>query len=742
MPHSYAPAIKQISLRRWLMSAAAACVLFASSAVDAAPRAPDPTASGPYATTSSEYHLPPGVDPQVDASVVTELWARIYRPTQLGMKPHPLVVILHGNHGTCGHYVAGTIGRVDDNSQYTTLGTCPDGYIVTPNHLGYEYMATKLASWGYIVVSINANRGVTAAAGVPGDAGLNLRRGRLVLRHLEQLAAWNRAGGAPPSLGFDLTHTIDFSHVGLMGHSRGGEGQLAAYTMYFDPASPWPARIGDPVHFEALFELAPVDGQTSRTFVANNIPWTVLLPLCDGDVNTLQGVRVYDRTIDTLGETQPAIKTVYAVWGANHDFYNTQWQTSDSKGCTGTGNTPLFDVLAAGSATQQQTGLYSFLALMRGYVGRQRRPELANLLNVDYALPKPLTALSVFERSFSDSAELGPTAVIDDLNGGTNLSSGGVPDQSANVTVTDTAVQNHDATLHAAAISWQLPEKDPAGTFFQTNWTPPGTQNTAPYATLEFRVALQCTALSPTNACGAPSPLNANATNDFSIALARPDGTLTRSVRLSRYATVQGPVGGGTQNLHPILQTVRIPIDAFDLAPFGGIGVGVIKAPPLQGVRFIFDRTTSGAVYLANVRLSERINTSAELTAELARESGLLTQALASRQDIAPPEAAPEAAATPGQVMALRRVALAAAPMVEIALRSPTPIPVQNSLLTLVVDGKEATISRFGDDGSTSQVIFSMPQQDFDALPDGAPITLRNGEAASSFGTLDKSMLK
>ncbi|MGI3775966.1 MAG: hypothetical protein ACRYGC_01625 [Janthinobacterium lividum] len=712
-------------------------------------RAPDPTATGPYATTSSEYKLPAGVDPEVDATVVTELWARIYRPATLGNGKHPLVVILHGNHGTCGHYVDGTIGRVDSSTQYTTLGTCPDGFIVTPNHLGYEYMATKLASWGYIVVSINANRGVTAAAAVPGDSGLNLRRGRLVLRHIEQLAAWNRSGGAPDSLGFNLKGTIDFKHVGLMGHSRGGEGQLAAYTMYFDPGSPWPARIGDPVKFEALFELAPVDGQTGRTFVANNIPWTVLLPVCDGDVNTLQGVRVYDRTIDSLTETKGAIKTVYAVWGANHNFFNTQWQTSDSKGCTGTGNTPLFDQVSAGSATEQQTGLFAFLAMMRGYVGPYRQQELANLLDPRYALPPKLTALSMFERSFSEAAKTGPSAVIDDFTSPDGTSSSGQPNQAARISTAHLAVQNHDVTLTSQAIAWQLPSVDPSGAYFQANWTAPGVVNPVPYETLEFRVALQCNPISSTNPCGATSLLNVAAVNDFSIALALPDGTLSRSVRLSDYATLQGPVGGGTQNLHPILETVRIPLADFVPAP---TQFGAVAAPPtLRGVRFIFDRTASGAVSLANLRLSRPVGVYQGLVADVADKAGLTAQP-ASLQVAAEPAPAVIGAAQ-GRVMALSRTtamaeagtaatAAAATPMVDIELQSQAAIPVRDSLLTLMVDGREETLSRFGTDGDTRHVIFSVPQADFDAIPDGAPLVLRNGQAASGFGALRKSMLR
>ena len=85
-----------------------------------------------------------------------------------------------------------------------------------------------------------------------------------------------------------------------MGHSRGGEGMRAAYEQYRAQGSLWPARMGTPVGFEALFEIGPDDGQTGpRTdpnrLNADGLAWTVLLPNCDGDVFNLQGVKPFDR---------------------------------------------------------------------------------------------------------------------------------------------------------------------------------------------------------------------------------------------------------------------------------------------------------------------------------------------------------------------------------------------------------------------------------------------------------------
>src|SRR5262249_46290080 len=112
--------------------------------------APDATPPGPFPTTAAEYRFTPPVHPTTLPGRTTEIWAVLHRPTTLSSN-HPVLVFLHGNHGTCGR---GTAPRIDDRTDYTTSGTCPAGYVVTPNHRGYDYVASQLASHGYVVVSI------------------------------------------------------------------------------------------------------------------------------------------------------------------------------------------------------------------------------------------------------------------------------------------------------------------------------------------------------------------------------------------------------------------------------------------------------------------------------------------------------------------------------------------------------------------------------------------------------------
>src|SRR5438552_5116239 len=77
------------------------CLLLLAAPV-AAQVAPDATLLSGGPITVSEYKLPVAIDPVVSASLATELWARVYRPGSLGSSRHSLLVLLHGNHATCG----------------------------------------------------------------------------------------------------------------------------------------------------------------------------------------------------------------------------------------------------------------------------------------------------------------------------------------------------------------------------------------------------------------------------------------------------------------------------------------------------------------------------------------------------------------------------------------------------------------------------------------------------------------
>jgi hypothetical protein len=678
--------------------------------------APDATQPGPLAVTSAEYKFPAAIDPDVldvpppAAPRAVELWARVYRPTDLSGGPYPLVIFLHGNHATCG---IGENPRFDDNTMYTTTGTCPPEYIVVPNHLGYAYLAERLASWGYLVVSINANRGITAGAGITGDAGLNLARGRLVLRHLQRLSEWNTRGNTPASLGVDLRGKIDFNYVGMMGHSRGGEGVRAAYDFYRERNSPWVARIPDRVRFQAIFEIGPVDGQTSRILTPDSLAWAVLLPMCDGDVSNLQGARPYDRALRVFAENPKTMKATYTVWGANHNYYNSEWEVTDSAGCWS--HQPLF-AFFGGSETQRETAFLPLLGFFRANVGPGANPEFNRSFNPLFALPRNVTDLARVDRGYSDSPATGANTVLEEFENPTGTNSWFYPNQASNITiqhinlVTDGTRSRHDPIQRVAVIGWTAAGEN---TFFQTNFSQGSDLQFG--KTLDFRISRR---YSPA--------LNGDllSTTDFSIRLVMGDGRLSNSVRLSAYSNLTGPVGGAFGgNLHAILQTVRIPLRDFSN----------VDLSQISGIRFGFDQTRTGTIFLGNVRVSAFDD---GVPPVLAGAANATLQSASEDMHLAAGATYDQFTGT-GVIKRVRRIGLtetqrrqgkwASDTLVEIEVNSPSTFPVMGELPVLRVGEKEFLLCRYPDSGATDTLIFTLTREEFAQLTEGEEVSVQYG---------------
>jgi hypothetical protein len=699
------------------------CLLLLSAPVFAQ-TAPDATLLSGGPITVSEYKLPAAVDPVVSPALAIELWARVYRPASLGNSRHALLVLLHGNHATCGR-LAGPAEHFDINVQYTFTGTCPDGFIPVPSHAGYGYFAERLASLGFIVVSINANRGINAAPGIPNDRGLNLRRGRLVLRHLQQLSRWNSGAETPPGELNDLVGRIDFSHVGLLGHSRGGEGMRAAYNLYqSDPGGTnWQSLIG-PLTVEAIFEIGPVDGQTSLTLNALGTAWNVLLPMCDGDVFNLQGVRPFDRMLRTTSESPARQKSTFAVWGANHDFYNTEWQLSDSAGCFA--NQRLFDHLI-GSADERTTAIASAVAFFVANVGASKLPEYNRNFNPQFELPASVTSITRVDRGYTDSPDSSLTAIFDDFTGPTGFNSHGPANSSNNVSVFYGHVANHDpAQQFAALVSWNGPGAD---TFFQSNWTNLNKGvNASSFGTLDFRVSRQCA--DPTDLLCNKQSNWFNFETNFSIRLADADGTLSSPVQLRDFLSLTGPVGSlvfgfGTAG-HPILQTARIP-----LAAFGNSAI----VSNLRGVRFTFDDTRRDEIYLANIQLSKLNGLLAPLPiiSTLPTADTVVDTANGGGNDV-------------NQIKSIRSVQSATlGNAVEIELSSNREFLPQGEMLVLRIGSQEFNLSRYPTTGETNALVFTLTAEEFARISQGDPVHVQYGNGPNyngwNFGKVDKTML-
>jgi len=258
----------------------------------------DPGVKGPLATVRGQYTLG-DTALKVPTGYRTEVTGEVTSPATLGTRKHPVVVLLHGRHDFCG--------RRDGRTDYTW--PCRTGYRRIPSEQGYRALADLLASHGNVVVSVAAN-GINAGDDAAVDGGAR-DRGFLVMHHLNLWRGWSSTDLKGP-FGARFRGALDLTRVGLMGHSRGGEGVVAALAEN--------RRTGSKFQIRAVAPLAPVN--FTRQSVRGTASMT-LVPYCDGDVSDLQGVHFFDDA--TAGSVDAAPHALLGVLGANHNFFNTVW---------------------------------------------------------------------------------------------------------------------------------------------------------------------------------------------------------------------------------------------------------------------------------------------------------------------------------------------------------------------------------------------------------------------------------
>jgi len=696
-------------------------------------QAPDATTNGPLAFSRSEYRLPPKINDDILSAVNTELWASVYHPTNLNAGPYPILLFLHGNHGTCGRATSNPNQRIDDNCQYTKSGTCPSGYIVTPNHNGYDYLSKHLASWGYIVISINANLGITCNSGGSDDKALVLARGKLVLKHLQQLAMWNTNNESTSKVGIDLKGKLDFSNIGLMGHSRGGEGVRAAYNIYRESGSRWPNAISAPLTFKGIFEIAPIDRGSSKIINAEGIPWTVLIPLCDGDVSNFQGLCPFDRKITSASSNisisnQLAQNSVLSVWGANHNFYNTEWQTSDSEGCEK--HQALFNPSGYESKNQQQTGLATLSAFFRGNVGNKVDTSYNYNLNPAFKLPKKIRDIAFIDREFVIGID-DSILFLENFSKIFPAGSGGFNHVISSVNFVNQTLSPHDSTRKVGKFSWSSSSSEDH--FIQFNIADPIKGiDISLFKSMDISIARAISSLN-----------NQTEPTDFSIRLVFPNNIFSSSVNLSNYLALLGPVGG-SGNVRPVLQTAKIKIADFKESN--------ANLKNLVGIQFLFNKTNTGELYIANLRLSNLTLPNIK-TALIKLADNNANPRITDKEYIASPTAI-KPKIHKGTILQVKKDKKfevqtngneVTKNVIEIELYNEKGFPVTNSLPILVLGKQTSNMGRYPDNGDLHYMKFEISEDEYQKIKEGDSIKLKFGETKSSlqveFGAFSSSML-
>ncbi len=608
-------------LKGGLLALAGVLVALAIGAGAAQAQAPDPLAPGPYGYKKVEYNagslmitIPPA-NGTASQTFPQPLEGSIIYPDTPG--PWKVLVFLHGRHSTCITSAGGESSPPITSPDVTCRDTDnPDGTENTTNirsYQGYDYLSTNLASHGYVVMSVSANTVVSFDNTFSYDAGANARS-QILAASLDLLYRWNNgtgpvvAGDDYHTVGDKLTGKMEMQRVGLMGHSRGGEG--VTDFIRFNRLRP----SGRIYNLQAVMSLAPIDSQKQVPLGTN---FGVLLPACDGDVSTLAGANAYERSKYPNAADNFA-KVQFYVQGADHNYFNTVW-TNDDGASYSTSNP---DVACGESmpnsirlfpVDQRKVGLGLMAAFLRDYLGYEKQFE--PLMTGGSGLPASMcpTLRGVPCGELVKTSYIAPAAGRQDVIRPEAVSPLAVDAAGGALTATGFATFdwcNEDRDQITGTQIKPCPPNPSPNSTTSTNrsfgrqltlaWDGPASlraglagsaRNAARFGTLSLRTAVNWADLRNPVSNGTDP---ASAMQDFDVVLTDRAGK-SASVRAARFGTALEPSLGSFRR-HIVLNGLRIPLSAFK-------GVDLTD---LDAVELRFGAATArGSIQLADVAFQE-----------------------------------------------------------------------------------------------------------------------------------------
>lgn len=191
-----------------------------------------------------------------------------------------------------------TIHRSQKNSFPIVVISHGNGH----NYKYYSYLQKHLASWGYLTMSHTNQTG----PGIETASTTTLTYTDHLLSELSKIEDGK------------LKDLVDASHIAWIGHSRGGEGVVRAYTRILDGYQNKHYTIEQ---IKVISSIAPTTFYSATKVDPKSVPYHMFVGGADGDVNgsprrVVMSMPIYERA---MGEKQ-----LTYVQAAGHNVFNDQ----------------------------------------------------------------------------------------------------------------------------------------------------------------------------------------------------------------------------------------------------------------------------------------------------------------------------------------------------------------------------------------------------------------------------------
>lgn len=476
---------------------------------------------------------------------------RVWYP--VGEGPFPLVLIVHGNH---------SMAEFSDP--------------------GYAYLCKLLASRGLICVSVDQNFLNGSFAGRA--SGENDARAWVLLEHLDLWQSWHNDPVSP------FYQRVDLDRIALIGHSRGGE--AAALAAAFNRLDRYPGnahiRWDYDFSIRAVVAIAPVDEQWRPADHPNplqDLSYLVLQGSHDADLFYFDGIQQYQRTAFTDPDGQ-AFKSAVYIYRANHGQFNTVWGAVDKSGSAG-----LFINRRALLPPEDQRQIAKTLIAAFLAAALQDQPEYRALFQ-DLRLAGDWLPETGYITQYEDHGLLLAADFEEDIDPETITLSGGQVRAASLSRWREQALRFRDDDLqnnHAVRLGWSGSQAT-----YSIILPPLDAFPLTPEALLVFQAA------------DGRAPLDVTEGLDYSVVLVDRFGHKA-SIRLSEVLPLHTQFPAEILRLEvwnesyfeadsePVFQTYRIPLDRFlQVNPR-------LLLDELMEIRFAFDQTSSGTLYLDGI---------------------------------------------------------------------------------------------------------------------------------------------